>query len=78
MATCDGTEFLLSDPFCYVFNLWFQNTNLVSMIGTDFFSPNFCQTSELDDATIILNGGKQIKPEKENEKNLFPADWPSV
>lgn len=59
-----GAELLLYDRFCYAFNLWFQNTNLVSMIGTDFFSPNFCQTSKLDDATIILNGGKQIKPEK--------------
>lgn len=68
---------MLSDRFCYVFNLWFQNTNLVSMIGTDC-SSNFCQTSELDDATIILNGSKQIKPEKENKKNLFPADWLSV
>lgn len=48
------------------------------MIGTDFFSPNFCHTSKLDDATIIVNGGKQIKPEKENKTNLFPADWPSV
>lgn len=47
------------------------------MIGTDIFSPNFCQTSKLDDATIILNEGEQIKPEEEN-KNLFPADWPSV
>lgn len=77
MATRDGVEFLLSGPFCYAFNLWFQNTNLVSMIGTDFLSPNFCK-EKLDDATIILNGGKQIKPEKENKKNLFPADWLSV